>query len=347
MNSRIYGQAPGNGRVRAVGVLHNRGARRPPAQRSVRGAGSQAVPCPQGRWPGCHGPTQGRPGRAERARPGPASRPPQGAVTSARHGGTSGPSGSRRWCFAWQCHRRGARFAAGPGRSRGQPAARRARSADGASAPGPVLPATGPAGAAPGACAPAQPAAGPGRRSRAQARPARRAPPGPAPRQQSLQPDRDRDGPGAPPGPAADRPAGPGSGPPRQPVRTGRPAPGWRLRPADPGRCGAAPGCWPWRPRRPKPRRARYRCPARWRPWRPRCGPPSRWWRRWRAAAGRCRWWRRAARWCGRPWPQRHPGRVRAPGRAPGPRPQVTQAAAPGVRQPAGAGDRRRADPAR
>jgi hypothetical protein len=179
------GQAPGNGRVRAVGVLHDRGARRPQAQRSVRGAGSEAVPGAQGRWPGCHGPTQGCPGRAERARPWSASTP-QGPVTRAGRGGTSGPSGSGRWCYIRQRYRHGARSAgARTGRSRGRAAAGRSgASGTRARAPGSVLPAPGTAGAAavPAGRASARPAAGTGRRSRPAARPTWRAAPGPTAR---------------------------------------------------------------------------------------------------------------------------------------------------------------------
>jgi hypothetical protein len=181
------GQAPRDGRVRTVGVLHDRGARRSQAQRSVRGTGSQAVPSTQSRWPGCHGSTQGCPGRAERVRPWPAGRHPQGPVTRAGRGGTSGPSGSGRWCYIRQRYRRGARFVgARTGRSRGRRAAAGCSGAPGtrARAPGSVLPAPGTARAAPGSAwrASARPAAGAGWRSRSPARPPRCAAPGPTAR---------------------------------------------------------------------------------------------------------------------------------------------------------------------
>jgi hypothetical protein len=182
------GQAPGDGRVRAVGVLHDRGARRTQAQRSVRGAGAKAVPSAQSRRPGCLGSIQGCPGRAERARPWSAGRHPQGPVTWAGRGGTSGPSGSGQWCYIRQRYRRGARFAgARTGRPRGWAAAGcSGASGTGASAPGSVLPAPGTAGAAPAPAghASARPAAGTGtgRRSRPPARPPWRAAPGPAAR---------------------------------------------------------------------------------------------------------------------------------------------------------------------
>jgi hypothetical protein len=337
------GQAPGDGRVRAVGVLHNRGACRSQAQGSVRGAGSEAGLCTQGRWPGCHGSTQERPGRAECARAQPASRHVQDAVTWAGRGGTSGLSGSGRWCFIGQCYRRGARCAGG---RTGRSGAARAR---GTGAPGSVLPAPGPAGAAPVAAGrpSARPAAGTGHpRSAAgtghpwpPARPAWRAPARAASRQQPLQPDRDRDGPGAPPGPAPDRPARPGFRASRQPVRPRRPAArSWRFPavargcgaarrpaawrpPAQPQQHAAAPGGRPRWSRRPGPRWSRWpgrRRPARW-PGRPRCGRHPH---RWRAAARWYRRWRASRRWR-RPWPQWHAGRVRAPRRAAVARPQV------------------------
>ena len=177
------GQAPGNGRVRAVGVLDDRGARRPQAQGSVRGTGSEAVPSTQSRWPGCHGPTQGCPGRAERARRWPTGTP-QGPVTRAGRGGTSGPSGSGRRCYIRQRYRRGARCAGTrTGRSRGRRAAAGCSGATstGTRAPGSVLPAPGTARPAPGSAehASARPAAGTGRRSRPPARPTWCAAPGP------------------------------------------------------------------------------------------------------------------------------------------------------------------------
>jgi len=180
------GQAPRHGRVRAVGVLDDRGARRPQAQRSVRGAGAKAAPSTQGRWPGCLGPTQGCPGRAERARPWPAGRHPQGPVTRAGRGGTSGPSGSGQWCIR-QRHRRGAGFAgACTGRPRGR--ARAGCSAGSGTrprAPGSVLAAPGSTARAapvPAGHASARAAAAAGRRSRPAAGPPRRAAPGPAAR---------------------------------------------------------------------------------------------------------------------------------------------------------------------
>jgi hypothetical protein len=265
------GQAPGDGRVRAVGVLHNRGACRPQAQGSVRRAGSAAVPCTQSRWPGAHGSTQERPGRAGCARAQPASRHAQGAVTCAGRGGTSGPSGSGRWCFIGQCYRRGARCA---GDRTGRSGAARTR---GTGTSGSVLPAPVPAGAAPIAAGrpAARPAAGTGR-PWPPARPAWRAPARPASWQQPLQPDRDRDGPGAPPDPAPDRPARPGFRAPRQPGRSRRPAarsrrfpavalgcgaarrPASRRSPAQPKQHAAAPGGRPRRSRRPRPWRSRW-----------------------------------------------------------------------------------------
>jgi hypothetical protein len=179
------GQAPRDGRVRAVGVLDDRGARRPQAQRSVRGTGPKAVPSTQSRWPGCHGPTQGCPGRAERARRWPAGRHPQGPVTRAGRGGISGPSGSGRWCYIRQRCRAGApRAGARTGRSRGRRAAGRSGTC-GARAPGSVLAASGStAGAAPvpAGHASARPAPGTGPRSRPQARSPWCATPGPAAR---------------------------------------------------------------------------------------------------------------------------------------------------------------------
>ena len=179
------GQAPGDGRVRAIGVLHDRGARRPQAQRSVCDTGSEAVPSTQSRWPGCHGSTQGCPGRAERARPRAAGRHPQGPVTRAGRGGTSGHSGSGQWCYIGQRYRRGAALAgARTGRARGRAAAGcSGASGTRASAPGSVLPAPGTAGAAPvpAGHASAGPTAGTGR-SRPPARPPWRAPSGPTAR---------------------------------------------------------------------------------------------------------------------------------------------------------------------
>ena len=283
------GQAPGDGRVRAVGVLHDRGACRPQAQGSVRHAGSAAVPCTQSRWPGCHGSTQKRPGRAGCARGQPASRHAHSAVTCAGRGGTSGPSGSGRWCFIGGCYRRGARCAGGrTGRSG-------AARASGTGTSGSVLAASGPAGAAPIAAGrpPARPAAGTGRpgpaagtgrsrptagtgRPQRPARPARRAPARPASWQQPLQPDRDRDGPGAPPGTAPDRSARPGFRAPRQPGRSWWPAarsrrfpavargcgaarrPASRRSPAQPKQHAAAPGGRPWRSRWPRAWRSRW-----------------------------------------------------------------------------------------
>jgi hypothetical protein len=183
------GQAPGDGRVRAIGVLHDRGARRPQAQRSVCDTGSKAVPSTQSRWPGCHGSTQGCPGRAQRARPWPAGRHPQGPVTRAGRGGTSGPSGSGQWCYIRQRYRRGARFPGSrTGRSRGRRAAA-GRSGtsrtSGPRAPGSVLAAPGTARApVPAGHGSARPAArtGTGRRSWSQAGPPWCAAPGPAAR---------------------------------------------------------------------------------------------------------------------------------------------------------------------
>ena len=178
------GQAPRDGRVRAVGVLDNRGARRSQAQRSVRNTGSKAVPGTQNRWPGCHGSTQGCPGRAGRARPWPAGKHPQGPVTRAGRGGTIGPSGSGRWCIR-QRYRRGARSAgARAGRSRGRARAGRSGTC-GARAPGSVL--AGPGSTARAAPVPAwhasaRPTPGTGPRSRPQARPPWRAAPGTAAR---------------------------------------------------------------------------------------------------------------------------------------------------------------------
>ena len=320
------GQAPRDGRVREIGVLDDRGAGGPQTQGSVRDTGSEVLCRAKDRWPGlgqrpC---PPGCTGRTGRARAGQAGRRLTGSVAAAGGAAEPGIPRGRRWCRCGsgcggtRCGGTGSEPAgSGPaGRARGASQGSRAcqPGSPGSGTAGSLLPAAHAAGAIPlAAGSPAAwPAAGAAWRSEwtgctiAPARPAWRAPSRAAPGQQPLQPDRYRHGPGAPSGPAAQRPARPGDG---STVRAGRPEARRRLRAAQPrgyaaaGRPtarraaaqpeqhAAASGGRPWRPRRPRPWWSRRSGP--WWSWRPRP-----WWSRRLRRSGR-----RSPR---RPWWSRH-----------------------------------------